>query len=67
MIQSFTYKDKKQAFAFDIDWQIVHDHGIIDKKLHPWVKKKVTEYLGAEEQGMIEFIMRKVQQWRSHP
>jgi len=52
--------DKAKAFAYDIDWQSVHDHNIIEKKLRPWVKKKVTEYLGAEEQGMIEFIMRKV-------
>merc|ERR1712066_537311 len=46
--------------GFDIDWSIVHQNGIIEKKLRPWVRKKVTEYLGAEEQGMIEFIMRKV-------
>lgn len=52
--------DKDQAFAYPIDWKIVSDHQIIDKKLKPWVKKKVVEYLGAEEQGMIEFIMRKV-------
>lgn len=52
--------DKAKAFAYEIDWQSVHEHNIIEKKLRPWVKKKVTEYLGAEEQGMIEFIMRKV-------
>jgi len=52
--------DKAKAFAYEIDWQSVHDHNIIEKKLRPWVKKKVTEYLGAEEKGMIEFIMRKV-------
>jgi len=52
--------DKAKAFAFEIDWDSVHEYNIIEKKLRPWVKKKVTEYLGAEEQGMIEFIMRKV-------
>lgn len=52
--------EKAKAFAFEIDWSAVHAHNIIEKKLRPWVKKKVTEYLGAEEQGMIEFIMRKV-------
>eukprot|EP00930_Biecheleria_cincta_P056507 TRINITY_DN42612_c0_g1_i1.p1 TRINITY_DN42612_c0_g1~~TRINITY_DN42612_c0_g1_i1.p1 ORF type:complete len:774 (+),score=221.76 TRINITY_DN42612_c0_g1_i1:104-2425(+) len=52
--------DKAKAFAFNIDWDAVHSNNIIEKKLRPWVKKKVTEYLGAEEQGMIEFIMRKV-------
>jgi len=52
--------DKQKAFAYDIDWDAVVDHNIIEKKLRPWVKKKVTEYLGAEESGMIDFIMRKV-------
>lgn len=52
--------DKAKAFAFDIDWEVVHQNAIIEKKLRPWVRKKVTEFLGAEEQGMIEFIMRKV-------
>merc|ERR1719316_233161 len=52
--------DKEKAFAYDIDWEMVHEHDIIEKKLRPWVRKKVIEYLGAEESGMIEFIMRKV-------
>jgi len=52
--------EKAKAFAFEIDWDVVHDNQIIEKKLRPWVRKKVTEYLGSEEQGMIDFIMRKV-------
>ncbi|CAK0845936.1 unnamed protein product [Prorocentrum cordatum] len=52
--------DKAKAFAYSIDWSSVVEHNIIEKKLRPWVKKKVNEYLGAEEQGMVEFIMRKV-------
>jgi len=52
--------DKAKAFAYSIDWASVVEYNIIEKKLRPWVKKKVNEYLGAEEQGMVEFIMRKV-------
>eukprot|EP00438_Fugacium_kawagutii_P012368 Skav216279 [mRNA] locus=scaffold951:177812:198145:+ [translate_table: standard] len=52
--------DKARAFTFDIDWDAVHGNNIIEKKLRPWVKKKVTEFLGNEEQGMIEFILKKV-------
>lgn len=52
--------DKTKAFTYPIDWRTVHEHNIIEKKLRPWVKKKVIDYLGTEEQGMIEFIMRKV-------
>merc|ERR1719265_427456 len=53
--------DKKDIFAYPIDWDIVASSSIVDKKLRPWVKKKVVEYLGAEEDAMIEFIIRKVE------
>ena len=49
---------KEEIFAFPIDWEIVAQHSIVEKKLRPWVKKKVVEYLGAEEEAMIEFIIR---------
>lgn len=52
--------DKARAFAFKINWDVVEAHNIVEKKLRPWVKKKVFEYLGSEEQGMLEFIIRKV-------
>ena len=52
--------EKDKIFSFDIQWAVVESANIVEKKLRPWVKKKVIEYLGAEEQGMIEFIIRKV-------
>merc|ERR1719421_1479852 len=52
---------KEEIFGFPIDWDIVAQHSIVEKKLRPWVRKKVVEYLGAEEEAMIEFIIRKVE------
>ena len=34
--------DKAKAFAYNIDWQCVEEHSILEKKLRPWVKKKVA-------------------------
>jgi len=52
--------DKDKAFAFEIDWKIVHDNNIIERKLRSWVKKKVGEYVGSGEGPMVDFILRKV-------
>jgi len=52
--------EKEKAFAFPIDWDSVADHDIVERKLRPWVRKKVSEYLGTDEQTMIDFIIRKV-------
>merc|ERR1712078_151429 len=52
---------KEEIFAYVIDWDTVRDSQIVEKKLRPWVKKKVVDYLGAEEEAMIEFIIRKVE------
>jgi len=52
---------KREVFAFPIDWENVRVHNIIETKLKPWVRKKVIEYLGAEEITMIEFILNKVE------
>ena len=65
--------DKEKAFAYDIEWDAVHEHNITEKKLRHWVKKKVTEYLGAEEQGMVCDCVEKqsrhptTKYFRGHP
>jgi len=59
-------KDKSKVFAYSIDWSIVVEHDIIEKKLRPWVKKKVHEHWGAQQPEMLEHIMRMVRS-RVHP
>lgn len=51
---------REDIFAFKIDWAIMKAESIVEKKLRPWVRKKVIEYLGAEEEGMIDYIINKV-------
>eukprot|EP00397_Hematodinium_sp_SG-2012_P041998 GEMP01046372.1.p1 GENE.GEMP01046372.1~~GEMP01046372.1.p1 ORF type:complete len:346 (+),score=99.21 GEMP01046372.1:264-1301(+) len=52
---------KREVFSYPIDWECVRSNNIIETKLKPWVRKKVIEYLGAEETTMIEFIIEKVE------
>lgn len=33
---------------------------ITEKRMRPWVSKKITEYLGEEEKTLIDFIMNKI-------
>ena len=32
---------KEEIFSYVIDWDTVRDHGIVEKKLRPWVKNYV--------------------------
>jgi len=32
----------------------------VDKRIKPWVNKKIFEYIGEEEQTLVEFICSKV-------
>jgi len=52
--------DKAELFKFEMDWSLVDEHKIIDSKMRPWVKKKIMEYLGEEEQTLIDYICKKL-------
>jgi RNA-binding protein 25 len=32
----------------------------MEKRIKPWVNKKIIEYIGEEEQTLVEFICQKV-------
>jgi len=51
---------KDELFAIDIDWTLIDKNKIVDKKMKPWVIKKIVEYLGEEEKTLIDFIMGKI-------
>jgi len=51
---------KDELFAIEIDWTLIDKNKIIDKKMKPWVVKKIVEYLGEEEKTLIDFIMGKI-------
>ncbi|KAK6182945.1 hypothetical protein SNE40_010515 [Patella caerulea] len=50
---------KEELFAFTLDWSIV-DQALMDKRIKPWINKKIVEYIGEEEATLTEFICQKV-------
>lgn len=50
---------KDELFAFQLDWRIV-DQNLMDKRIKPWVNKKIIEYIGEEEPTLTDFICQKV-------
>lgn len=50
---------KDELFAYSLDWNIV-DQVLMDKRIKPWVNKKIIEYIGEEEPTLTEFICQKV-------
>ncbi|BFZ11524.1 hypothetical protein BsWGS_14565 [Bradybaena similaris] len=50
---------KEELYAYTVDWEIV-DQNLMDKRIKPWVTKKIIEYIGEEEPTLTEFICQKV-------
>jgi len=53
-------KDKRELFKYPVDWEIVDKHDIIRSKLKAWIVKKIVEFLGEEEETLIDFICSKL-------
>ncbi|VDP05172.1 unnamed protein product [Soboliphyme baturini] len=59
MIKSLIEKiptSKDELFKYTIDWT----YNLIEKRLKPWVVKKIVEYIGEEEPSLVDFICQKV-------
>lgn len=52
--------DKAGLYGYTIKWNQVDEYQVIDRKMQPWICKKICEYLGGEETTMIEFIVSKL-------
>lgn len=59
-------KKKREIFAFEIDWDLVHTHSIVENKMHPWLKKKSMDLFGNEERVFIDLILKKLK-YREKP
>lgn len=51
--------DKKQLFEYEIDWDLL-DNQLMEKRIRPWVNKKIAEYIGEPEPTLTDFICSKV-------
>merc|ERR1712113_454543 len=51
--------DKAALFEYNIDWGLV-DNQLMEKRIRPWVNKKIAEYIGEPEPTLTDFICSKV-------
>merc|ERR1719245_167987 len=51
--------DKAALFEYSIDWELV-DNQLMEKRIRPWVNKKIAEYIGEPEPTLTDFICSKV-------
>ena len=51
--------DKNALFEYAVDWDMV-DQSLIEKRIRPWVNKKIAEYIGEPEPTLTDFICSKV-------
>ncbi|XP_014783634.1 RNA-binding protein 25 [Octopus bimaculoides] len=50
---------KDELFSYHLDWNTV-DQTLMNKRIRPWVNKKIVEYIGEEEPTLTDFICQKV-------
>ena len=50
---------KEELFAVDIDWSFV-DNALMEKRVRPWINKKIMEFIGEEEGALVDFICQKL-------
>lgn len=51
--------EKDALFAYHLDWSAI-DNGLMEKKIRPWINKKIIEYIGEPEPTLVDFICSKV-------
>lgn len=51
--------EKKDLFNFELDFKEI-DNVLMDKKIRPWINKKIIEYIGEPEPTLVDFICSKV-------
>ncbi|XP_012679210.1 RNA-binding protein 25 isoform X2 [Clupea harengus] len=50
---------KAELFSYPLDWSIV-DSSLMDRRIRPWINKKIIEYIGEEEATLVDFVCSKV-------
>lgn len=51
--------EKNSLFAYQLDWSVI-DSALMEKKIRPWINKKIIEYIGEPEPTLVDFICSKV-------
>ncbi|XP_077995367.1 RNA-binding protein 25-like [Glandiceps talaboti] len=50
---------KEELFAYELNWSMV-DENLMERRVKPWINKKIVEYIGEEEPTLVDFICQKV-------
>lgn len=50
---------KPELFNYPLDWSVV-DTALMEKRIRPWINKKIVEYIGEEEATLVDFVCSKV-------
>ncbi|TWW68785.1 RNA-binding protein 25b [Takifugu flavidus] len=50
---------KPELFAYPLDWSMV-DTTLMERRVRPWINKKIIEYIGEEEATLVDFVCSKV-------
>lgn len=51
--------EKADLFAFKLEWSEI-DQALMERKIRPWINKKIIEYIGEPEPTLVDFICSKV-------
>lgn len=52
---------KGDLFSYQIKWEYL-DKVLVEKRISPWINKKIVEYIGEEEPALTEFIINSLKQ-----
>uniref|UniRef100_A0A7N8YCA2 RNA binding motif protein 25a n=1 Tax=Mastacembelus armatus TaxID=205130 RepID=A0A7N8YCA2_9TELE len=50
---------RPELFSYPLDWTMV-DTVLMDRRIKPWINKKIIEYIGEEEPTLVDFVCSKV-------
>lgn len=50
---------KEDLFAYNFDRSLV-DNALMERRIRPWINRKIIEYIGEEEPTLVDFICSKV-------
>ncbi|KAI2805704.1 putative RNA-binding protein 25 [Blomia tropicalis] len=50
---------KDELFCYNIEWDLL-DNNLMERRIRPWINKKISDYIGEEEQTLLNFICKKL-------
>uniref|UniRef100_A0A1A7WMS2 PWI domain-containing protein n=1 Tax=Iconisemion striatum TaxID=60296 RepID=A0A1A7WMS2_9TELE len=50
---------RPELFSYPLDWAMV-DSILMDRRIRPWINKKIIEYIGEEEPTLVDFVCTKI-------